>query len=87
MKVGNLLSGKLQKSIQSDLRTNIRPLGSTDPYDQENVGAHFETIIDLTDKTTPVGSQILERIRGCNPAGIIYAHKSIYHMEYRKWVS
>jgi hypothetical protein len=62
MKVGNLLSGKLQKSIQSDLRTNIRPLDSTDPYDQENVGAHFETIIDLTDKTSPVGSRFLREL-------------------------
>ena len=52
MKVGNLLSGKLRKAIQSDLRTNIRPLDSADPFDQENVGAHFETIIDLTDKTS-----------------------------------
>lgn len=62
MKVGNLLSGKLQKAIQSDLRTNIRPLDSTDPYDQENVGAHFETVIDLTDKTSPAGSRFLREL-------------------------
>jgi hypothetical protein len=62
MKVGNLLSGKLHKAVQSDLRTNIRPLDSTDPFDQENVGAHFETIIDLTDKTSPEGSRFLREL-------------------------
>lgn len=62
MKVGNLLSGKLQKAIQSDLRTNVRPLDSADPFDQENVGAHFETIIDLTDKTSPAGSRFLREL-------------------------
>ena len=35
MKVGNLLSGKLRKAMQSDLRTNIRPLNSTNPFDPE----------------------------------------------------
>ena len=62
MKVGNLLSGKLRKAMQSDLRTNIRPLNSTNPFDQENVGAHFETILDLTDKTTPEGSRFLREL-------------------------
>jgi hypothetical protein len=62
MKVGNLLSGKLRKAMQSDLRTNIRPLNSTNPFDQENVGAHFETILDLSDKTTPESSRFLREL-------------------------
>jgi hypothetical protein len=62
MKVGNLLSGKLRKAIQSDLRTNVRPLNSTDPFDQENVGANFETILDLSDKTSPEGSRFLREL-------------------------
>ena len=43
-------------------RTNIRPLDSTDPFDQENAGAHFETIIDLTDKTSPAESRFLREL-------------------------
>jgi hypothetical protein len=62
MKVGNLLSGKLRKAVQSDLRTNIRPLNSIDPFDQENAGAHFETILDLSDKTSPEGSRFLREL-------------------------
>lgn len=62
MKVGNLLSGKLRKAVQSDLRTNIRPLNSMDPFNQENLGAHFETILDLSDKTSPEGSRFLTEL-------------------------
>src|SRR6478609_9622436 len=66
MKVGNLLSGKLRKAVQSDLRTNIRPLNSINPFDQENVGAHFETILDLTDKTSPEDSRFLRELGDVN---------------------
>ena len=62
MKIGNLLSGKLRKAIQSDIRTNVRPRNINDPYDQENAGAHFETILDLTDKTSPEESRFLNEI-------------------------
>jgi hypothetical protein len=62
MKVGNLLSGKLRKAVQSDLRTNIRPLNSMDPFSAENASAHFETILDLSDKTSPEGSRFLTEL-------------------------
>lgn len=58
-KVGNLMSGKLRYAMQSDLRTNVRPLDTSEPFDQENVGAHFETILDLTDKVTTKDSRFL----------------------------
>jgi hypothetical protein len=62
MKVGNLLSGRLLKAVQSDLRTNVRPINIADPFDQENVGAHFETILDLSDKTSPEESRFLTEL-------------------------
>jgi hypothetical protein len=61
MKVGNLLSGKLRKAMQSDLRTNIRPLNSTNPFDQENVGAHLK-LYSTFDKTTPESSRFLREL-------------------------
>jgi hypothetical protein len=59
LKVRNLLSGKLRKAIQSDLRTNLRPLDAVDPWHPEHAGAHFQTILDLTDKTSPKESRFL----------------------------
>ena len=76
-----------RKTIQSDLRTNIRPLDSADPFDQENVGAHFETIIDLTDKTSSTESRFLTELGDVTQTGILYAYKSIYYMEHREWIS
>jgi hypothetical protein len=77
MKVGNLLSGKLRKSVQSDLRTNVRPLNSVDPFDQENVGAHFETILDLSDKTSHEGSRFLRELGNLNQLEF-YMHTNRY---------
>ena len=62
MKVGNLLSGRLRKAVQSDLRTNVRPIDIADPFDQQNVGAHFETVPDLSDKTSPEESRFLTEL-------------------------
>jgi hypothetical protein len=62
LKVGNLLAGKIQTAIQSDLRTNIRPPNVANPFSPENAGANFETIIDLTDKTSPEESRFLKEL-------------------------
>jgi hypothetical protein len=62
LKVGNLLAGNLQTAIQSDLRINIRPQNTTNPFSSENAGAHFETIINLTDKTSPEDSRFLSEL-------------------------
>lgn len=62
MKVGNLLSGRLRKAIQSDLRTNVRPPHTSKLFSDESAGAHFETILDLTDKTSPEESRFLSEL-------------------------
>jgi hypothetical protein len=62
LKVGNLLAGRLHKAIQSDLRTNVRPLNTPNPFSAETAGAHFETILDLTDKTQPKESRFLQEL-------------------------
>jgi hypothetical protein len=66
LKVGNLLSGNLLTATQSDLRTNIRPLNSKEIWSQENAGAHFETILNLSDKTSPPGSRYLQELGNIN---------------------
>jgi hypothetical protein len=62
LKIGNLLSGSLSHATQSDLRTNIRPLDQKDFWSQENAGAYFETILELTDKTSPKESRFLQEL-------------------------
>ncbi len=62
LKVGNLLSGSLSHVTQSDLRTNIRPLDAENIWSSENAGAHFETILELTDKTSPKASRFLQEL-------------------------
>jgi hypothetical protein len=62
LKVGNLLSGTLRKAIQSDLRTNLRPLDSPITFSSETAGAHFETILEITDKTSPKESRFLQEL-------------------------
>ncbi len=54
IKIGNLLAGKLQKAIQSDLRVNLRPLNSEILWNPESAGAHFETILEISDKSSPI---------------------------------
>jgi hypothetical protein len=62
MKVGNLLSGRLRKAVQSDLRTNVRPPNTSQLFSAESAGAHFETVLDLTDKTSPQESRFLSEL-------------------------
>jgi hypothetical protein len=62
IKIGNLLSGKLQKAIQSDLRVNLRPLNSEILWNPESAGAHFETILEISDKSSPIESRFLKEI-------------------------
>ena len=62
MKVGNLLSGRLRKGIQSDLRINVRPPNTSQLFSPETAGAHIETILDLTDKTSPLESRFLSEL-------------------------
>ena len=62
MKVGNMLSGTLRKAMQSDLRTNIRPLNGSVVFDQETASAHFETILDVSDKTSTEDSRFLREL-------------------------
>jgi hypothetical protein len=59
LKVGNLLSGSLYHATQSDLRTNVRPLDAENIWSSENAGAYFETILEVTDKTSPRESRFL----------------------------
>jgi hypothetical protein len=62
MKVGNLLSGRLRKAIQSDLRINVRPPNASQLFSPETAGAHFESVLDLTDKTSPQESRFLSEL-------------------------
>ena len=62
LKIGNLLSGSLSHATQSDLRTNIRPLDSENIWSSENAGAYFETVLKLTEKTSPQASRFLQEL-------------------------
>jgi hypothetical protein len=62
MKIGNLMSGHLRKAIQSDLRINVRPPNTSQLFSAETAGAHFETLLDLTDKTSPQESRFLSEL-------------------------
>jgi hypothetical protein len=79
LKIGNLLSGSLSHATQSDLRTNIRPLDAENIWSSENAGAHFETTLKLTDKTSPEESRFLQELNVTNLE--FYMHVN----HYTKW--
>ena len=77
IKRGNLLAGKIQTAIQSELRTNIRPKDVSNPFSSENAGAHFETIIDLSDKSDTEESRFLYELGDINQLEF-YMHLNRY---------
>ena len=66
LSVGDWLKGGITPATQSQLRTNIRPMGFTD----ESAAAHFETEINLDNLETITGS-VLSGISSESPLSMI----------------
>jgi len=62
LKIGNLLTGTLQNTTQSELRLNLRPLDSSANYDSEQVESYFQTTLKITDKNLLQESRFIREI-------------------------
>ena len=81
LKVGNLLMGNLNQATQSELRINLRPLNT--PLDGKNLsdrnyGAHVDTILDVTDITSPKSSRFLRELGDVSKLEF-HMHLNNYH--------
>ncbi len=74
IKIGNnLITGKLHKAIQSDLRLSVRPSG----FGDETTAAHFETTLDVLSIENEESSQILQELKGSTQLEL-YFHLNHY---------
>jgi hypothetical protein len=77
LKVGNLLTGRLTKALQSDLRMNLRPLDSPVAFSDESAAAHFEMNLEVIDNSSPEESRCLRELNGVSQLEI-YIHLNRY---------
>jgi hypothetical protein len=78
IKIGeDILTGIVSKSVSSQFRTNIRPIGQSDEL-LEAMGAHFDTHMNISDKKMSISSQYLNEISNFNKLEV-HLHLNNYY--------